>query len=127
MVVIAGILSAFTALLHIVGGGITIARPLLSSSLGDEPRLVSYAVWHMASITMSLSAIALLRGARARFQQQARYTVMFIGLLWTGFGLSFLGVAVAEGHTDLLLSDLSQWTLLLPVGLLALWGARVRN
>ena len=119
----AGLLATATALLHIVGGEFTIARPLLKSSLDQEPRLVMYAVWHMASVALSLSAVALLIAAHPRYRRRAHDTVVLVGMLWIGFGLCFLSVALAEGATNQLFGELQQWTLLLPVGLLAMWGS----
>lgn len=118
-----GAAAALTAVVHIVGGGIDIARPLMDSSLADEPRLVMVAVWHMASVTMSLSAIALFLGALPRFRQSLHHLTVFIGLLWVGFGLCFIGVGLTEPEGDLL-TMLNQWMLLVPTGALALWGAR---
>ncbi len=119
----AGTAAAFTALLHIVGGGVSIARPLVNSPLADEPRLVMFAVWHMTSVAITLSAIALFFGALPRHRQPTRYLTVFIGVMWVGFGLCFFGVGLTQPGGDLF-RVLNQWILLVPTGVLALWGAR---
>lgn len=118
----ASAVAAFTTVIHIIAGGASIASPLGNSSLAAEPRLVMLAVWHMASVTLALSAVALFLSALPRFHQQGHYLTVFIGLLWVGFGLCFIAVGLTSTEGDLL-GNLAQWTLLVPTGLLALWGA----
>ena len=115
--------AALVTVMHIVGGGIDIARPVVESSIEDEPRLVMFGVWHMTSVALGLSALALLVGALPRHQQPAQYLTIFVGVLWVGFALCFVGVGLTQPGGDLL-RVVNQWILLLPPGLLALWGAR---
>jgi len=60
---VSALIAAVTAALHVFAGGAEIAAPLLASTLDAEPKNVLYAVWHMASIVLVLSAIALIVGA----------------------------------------------------------------
>lgn len=115
-------IAAFTSLLHIIGGGASVATPLIESSLAEEPRLTSFAVWHMVSITLSFSAIALYVGALPKHAERARYMVVFVSALWVGFGAVFLVVAATQEGDGLFLK-LPQWILALPVGFLGVWGA----
>lgn len=119
----AGAIAGFSALLHILSGGSEVAGPLVDSSLAEMPRLVLYAVWHMASIALVLSTGALVLGSLPRHRQPARYLVIFIGMLWVGFGLCFVAVALTRRGDNLFFSVLPQWTLLIPTGVLALLGA----
>ncbi|GBE24778.1 hypothetical protein BMS3Bbin02_01053 [bacterium BMS3Bbin02] len=114
-------LAAFTALLHIFGGGASVAAPLVESALAEEPRLVAFAVWQMASVSMASSAVALYVAAVPSHASRSRYMVQFVSVLWIGFGISFLGVAATQ-EGDGLFFKLPQWILLLPVGILGLWG-----
>lgn len=121
--IVAALLAAFTAAVHLFAGGLDIAGPLLASSLADEPRLTLYAVWHMATAVLAISALALFIAALPRHTAAARYMVLFISALWCAFGIVFLVVIAFQPESELLFK-LPQWILLLPVGLLGLWGAR---
>lgn len=118
---IASLIAAFTTGIHVFLGGADVAAPLLLSTLADEPRLTLYVVWHMASLTLGLSAFALFIGSLPRYSQSARYLVLFISVLWLGFAVIFIVVALIQPG-DGWLFKLPQWILLAPVGLLGLWG-----
>jgi len=120
--VVAALLAAFTAAVHLFAGGPDIAAPLLASTLADEPRLTLYAVWHMATVALAISALGLFVAALPRHAAAARYMVLFISVLWCAFGGVFLAVIAIQPESDLLFK-LPQWILLLPVGLLGLWGS----
>lgn len=122
LLAIAAFLAAFTAAVHIFAGGEDTAVPLLASTLAGEPKLTLYAVWHMASVTLAMSAIALFVGSLPRHAHPARYLVLFVSALWCVFGVVFLVVATLQPEGGWLLK-LPQWVLLLPVGLLGLWGS----
>lgn len=119
--VIAVVLAAFTAAVHILAGGSDVAVPLLASSLAGEPKLTLYAVWHMASVVLAMSVPALIVGSLPRHARAARYLVLFVSALWCAFGLVFLGLVALQPESGWLFK-LPQWILLLPVGLLGLWG-----
>jgi hypothetical protein len=87
------------------------------------------AVWHMASVAMGLSAIAFGLGAHPRHAKQSRYMVIFVSLMWIGFGLCFIGTALTDS-ADGTFSTLPHPVLLLPpgiLGLLGLLGIRTRT
>lgn len=86
-----------------------------------EPKLTLYAVWHMVSMVLALSVPALFIGGLPRHAHAARYLVLFVSAMWCAFGLVFLGVAAIQPEA-VWLFKLPQWILLLPVGLLGLWG-----
>lgn len=123
LLALAGILAAATTGIHLVAGGNDIASPLLASSLAEEPRLTLYAVWHMASVAMGLSAIAFFVAAFSRRGAEMRAMVRFVSAMWLAFGAVFLVIAATQGGTGLAFK-LPQWILLLPVGILGWVGAR---
>ncbi len=125
VLLVAALLAALTAALHIFAGGTDVAAPLLASAMEGEPKLTLYATWHMASVAMALSAVALVVGSLPRYALAARYLVLFISLLWCAFGGVFLLVALSQPGGGWLFK-LPQWTLLLPVGGLGLWATRRR-
>jgi hypothetical protein len=117
----AALLTAFIAAIHLFAGGTDVAAPLLASSLADEPRLTLYAVWHLVSVTLVLSAIALYVSALPQHAIALRYLALFISILWLCFGAVFLVVAFFQPGEGLLFK-MPQWILFVPVGLLGLWG-----
>ncbi|OQX06296.1 MAG: hypothetical protein BWK76_26385, partial [Desulfobulbaceae bacterium A2] len=110
ILVSAALLAAFTAAVHIVAGGSDIAGPLLASTLAAEPRLTLYAVWHMGSVMLVFSAIALGIGSLPGCAQGTRALVLFISLLWCAFGLVFLAIIVIHLGSGSLFT-LPQWVL----------------
>lgn len=122
LLVIAALLAAFTAAVHIFAGGLDVAAPLLTSTLSGEPKLTLYAVWHMVSVALATSAIALFIGSLPRHAKASRYLVLFVSGLWCAFGIVFLIVIAIQPEHGWLFK-LPQWILLLPVGFLGLWGS----
>jgi len=120
---VAALLAAFTAIIHIFSGGADVAAPLLASTLADELKFTLYAVWHMVSVVLTLSAVALFIGGLPHHAHAARYLVLFVSVLWCGFGIVFLSVIAIQIESGWLFK-LPQWVLLLPVGILGLWGGR---
>lgn len=115
----AGILAGITAFIHVIAGGKDVARPLLAGPVDEVVKLTLYACWHLVSVALYLSSIVLL-GYGAGFYGSPE-TVAFVSIMWLLFGAVFLvvtlGLAKPRG-----LFRFPQWTLLLPVGLLGLWG-----
>lgn len=117
----AAVVAAFTTVVHVFAGGKDVAAPLLASNLAEVPKITMYSVWHLVSITLGLSAAALFVGALPRHADAARYLTIFVSVLWTGFGIVFLVVALTQPESGWLFK-LPQWILLLPVGILGLVG-----
>ncbi len=118
----AAILAAATAAIHALAGGQDTVTPLLDSHLAEVPRLTLYAVWHMATAALALSAAALFIGAMPRYAAAGRLMVLFVSALWLAFGVVFVLVATFQSGAGLYFK-LPQWVLLLPVGLLGVVGA----
>jgi hypothetical protein len=119
--VVAALLAAFTTAVHIFSGGEEVAAQLLASSIARQPMLTLYAVWHMASVALAMSAVALFFGSLPRYANSARYLVLFVSALWCSFGVVFLTVVAIQPESGWLLK-LPQWVLLLPVGFLGIWA-----
>ena len=121
LLLVASVLAAFTASIHLFVGTAEIAPPLLSSSLPSDVSFLLYACWHLVSLALTFSAVALFVSALPRYQQPARLLAIYISWLWLAFGVVFLAIGLLGAHGTLLFK-LPQWLLLLPVGLLALLG-----
>lgn len=121
LLIFAALLAILTAVVHIFAGGADTVVPLLTSALTVEAKLTLYAVWHMASSVLVLSAVALFVGSLPRHRYAARYLVLFVSIMWFVFGIIFLSIAASQPETAWFIK-LPQWILLLPVGILGLWG-----
>lgn len=119
----AGMLALFTALVHLLAGTPEVHAPLMSSSLERPVALLLLACWHLVSVALAASAAALLWSAHPRHAGQAGALARFVSLLWLLFGLVFMVVAgLYMGPAGL--AALPQWMLLIPVGLLGCAGTR---
>jgi len=123
LVISSGILGLITSAAHIVAGGKDVARPLLASTLNDDVKLTTYACWHLVSVSLVASSLALIIEGLGLIKSPSM--VIFISALWLIYGIVFLvvtlGVAKPPG-----IVRFPQWTLLLPVGLLGLLGIVLR-
>lgn len=120
LIILSGVLAACTAAVHIFAGGRDVARPLLASDLGETLKLTLYACWHLVSVALVLSSLALLADGIGAIGP-SKPMVGFICVSWLLFGMVFvfvtLGIAKPRG-----LFRFPQWVLLLPVGVFGLWG-----
>lgn len=120
-----GLLAAFSAVLHTFVGTPEIQAPLLQSNISQPISLLLYACWHLVTVTLVLSAVALIWSARPNSRDSAGALPAFVSLLWLLFGVVFVAVALLfSGPSTLLV--LPQWVLLIPVGILGLLGDRKR-
>lgn len=58
----AGALATFTALVHLIGGTMEIHQPLMSSNLPASVSLLLLACWHLVSVALMVSGLALCGG-----------------------------------------------------------------
>jgi len=117
----AAVVNALTAGVHIFMGGADVVAPLFDSNLQRIPLLTLYAVWHMVSAILVLSAIALFL-LSYRKKSLEKGLLFFLGVTYSVFGLVFLVVCFVNFDGSLFL-ELPQWMLLLPVGVLTLLSA----
>ncbi|MFI9296646.1 hypothetical protein [Streptomyces gardneri] len=118
----AGITALGVAAVHIVGGRRDVVRPLLSCGLADEPKRVLHAVWHMVSIDLMLSGLALLYLSLTDGTPGTGLVAWFVAAHFMAYAAAFLVVTLSVGWPRPLLR-LPQWILLLPVAALAAAGA----
>lgn len=117
---IAGIINSFTALLHTIGGQLDLVNPLTESNLTNEQKGQWFGVWHIVTITLFLTAYILLKNV-FNPDQNERATIKYIGIVYILFSVPF----IISSLTNQLL--ISQWILLLPIGLLTIIGNKKQN
>jgi hypothetical protein len=119
LIILAGILAGVTAFIHTFIGEKDVARPLLASPIGETIRLTLYACWHLVSAALLLSSLALLLSGAGVYMSSE--LIAFISIMWILFGIVFLVVTLGIAKPRGILR-FPQWTLLILVGLLGLWG-----
>ncbi|MFA0570915.1 hypothetical protein [Vibrio gallaecicus] len=116
-----GLLALFTTLVHVFAGQIDPVRPFLKSKLDDIPKATLLACWHLVSVTLFVSSLVLLYvgwyGIDSLYflTQLLGFLYILYASVFVAVGLYFFGAKVFV--------KLPQWILLLPIGLLATFGA----
>ena len=108
---IASGLSLLTLLAHLIGGGKTIARPILESELDLEPKFASYYCWHMVSIIIGFMAIAFALPAMSLASIDLAWAATILAMLFT---LWSIGLTIWKKQRVI---TLPQWILFLPVAI----------
>jgi len=111
----AGILCGLTFLIHTFSGQ-SLVRSFLSYDLPQEVKGTLFACWHMVTLMLFLTTLALLLSSV--FQGSLpKLLLTFIAVAYNGFGLVFLvtGWFLYRGQGWRVLP---QWGLLVPIGLL---------
>ncbi|MET9724372.1 hypothetical protein [Streptomyces zaomyceticus] len=116
-----GITAVGVAAVHVAAGRRDVVLPLLSCGLADEPKRVLHAVWHMVSIDLVLSGLALLCLSLADVPGTG-LVAWFVAAHFIAYTAVFLAVTLSAGWPRPLLR-LPQWILLLPVAALTAAGA----
>ncbi len=118
MIFVAAYLSVFMLIGHIVFGMPWYLRPILNSDAEAIPKTVLHAVFHYMTAVMLMSAIALIVFSHDLFAISPD-VIRFIGIAYILFGLiQIFLVIISSGFMSL--TKIFQWTLFLPIGVLAL-------
>ena len=116
----AGLLAGFTSLVHLLAGEKTVVRPFLAVPMDVTLQRTLHACWHLVTVFLVASAGVLVYAAFADTVGM-RPLVRFIAINYLLFGGVFLLLTLFV-QWDKRWKRLPQWTLLIPVGMLALWG-----
>ena len=108
-------------MVHLIGGQIDPVTPFLNSNLADNPKAVLLVCWHMVSAILIASGILLLYVGW--YNIPSLYdVVLFLSGLYVIFALIFLGIGFYYFRFKTI-TQLPQWILLLPIGVLGIMGA----
>ena len=118
MIFVAAYLSVFMLIGHLVVGIPWYLKPLLNSNADIIPKKVLHAVFHYITVIMVMSAVTLVAFAH-NLLNLSPDVVRFIGIGYMLFGLTQI-VLVVISHSFNGLIKMFQWTMFLPVGILAL-------
>ncbi|MCP4106651.1 MAG: hypothetical protein GY749_14125 [Desulfobacteraceae bacterium] len=114
----AGSLNLITALIHTIVGHFDLILPFVASDIAILQKSILHACWHMVTATLFFSSVILLYiGIKPQKYASAQISVL-LGVLYVIFSIVFIVVGICYGLF------LFQWILLLPIGILAIYGAK---
>ncbi|PMH02758.1 hypothetical protein [Vibrio splendidus] len=116
-----GLLALFTTLVHVFAGQIDPVRPFLKSKLDDIPKATLLACWHLVSVTLFVSSLILLYVGWYGIDS-LYFLIQLLGFLYILYASVFVAVGLYFFGAKVFVK-LPQWILLLPIGLLANYGA----
>ena len=114
----AGIINLLTSFIHLVGGQITLVNPLHNSNLEIQQKAEWISAWHIITILLFYTSYLLLR---AGFTDTFKDYLKPIGILYILIGIPFILSSIFYSVFA------PQWILLLPIGILTMYGLRERN
>ncbi|HLM42549.1 MAG TPA: hypothetical protein VK458_01725 [Myxococcaceae bacterium] len=118
-----GLLCLITSFVHVVAGHFDPVVPFLRTELEATAKATLHVCWHMVTVTLFASSLALLGIGLSPGISGAALLATFISGLYFLYRLVFLIIGARRFRWNLL--RLPQWLLLLPVGVLAAIGACV--
>jgi len=118
--IIAGIINAFTALLHFIAGQIDLVNPLLESNLSIQSKTEWLGAWHIVTIILFVSSFYLLKNGLNNSKSNSEL-VQLIGILYVLFSAVFI---ISSLYMTVFAP---QWIVLLPIGLLSLIKTNQEN
>lgn len=104
--------------MHAIGGQINLVNPLCKSNLTNQEKAQWMGCWHMITIILFATSIVLIKSVIKKRVSGHIKMIVYIGYLYVAFGLSFI---VSSIFFQILAP---QWTLLLPIGLLIVFGSK---
>jgi hypothetical protein len=119
----AGLLCLITSFVHVVAGHFDPVVPFLRTELEATAKATLHVCWHMVTVTLFMSSLALLGIGLSPGIPGAGLLATFIAGLYVLYSIVFLVIGARRFRWNLL--RLPQWLLLLPVGVLAVIGAYV--
>jgi len=113
--IIAGFLNLLTAFVHLIGGQFNLVNPMLKSDLTSLEKSQQLGVWHMVTVLLFYSSFILIKKG-VKPNKNAQEMVKYIAYSYVLYSLCFIGASIYQTEFA------PQWTLLLPIGVLALIG-----
>ncbi len=114
---IAGLLNLFTAFLHLFGGQIDLVNPLLDSALEVQKKSEWLGAWHMVTILLFFTSYLIIKTGFSKSNNSDPRLLRTVGIFYILTGIPFI-------VTSIYFSVFApQWVLLMPIGILLLFGS----
>lgn len=114
----AGILNVLTALIHTIAGHFVLILPFIGLEFETPLKAIVHACWHMVTFFLFFSSSVFLYHGIKPGKFNTKHLAFLLGLPYIAFGLIFIIMSFSYGIF------LFQWILLMPVGLLAIYGGK---
>lgn len=111
-------LNLITALIHTIMGHYELILPFTDIDFPDTLKAILHACWHMVTTVLFFSSLVFYFLGHRPQLATARPVVLLLGLLYIIFSMAFLAVSIGYNLF------LPQILLLLPIGLMAIFGAK---
>ncbi len=119
----AGFISLFAVLGHFAIGYKSFLKPVLQSSAANIPKKVMSALFHYMSVFMIFTTLVLINAGlgTCKLFKAVDEIVLFIGILYCGFGVAQFIIAATSG-IKMGLVKMFQWILWLTIAILCFIG-----
>ncbi|MCP4706684.1 MAG: hypothetical protein GY865_18955 [candidate division Zixibacteria bacterium] len=118
---VSGAIAVISTFIHLFMGQAGVIKPFLKCDLDAIPMAVLHVCWHIVSVILFVSAIMLLYLGANPISVGSKIVALFIGGQFVAYAILFLTFSFL-GNWSNKLFVLPQWTLLLPIGVLAIIG-----
>lgn len=119
LLIIAAIINLAVAIIHTIIGESDIVTPLLATDAPDTVRWTLHSAWHMISVVLFVSSIALFYLSRKeKDDPQTKILSTYIGIQYIGLAMVFVVTSMVYGIF------FPQIVMLAPIGILALLASR---
>lgn len=118
---IAGGINLCTAILHTIGGQLELVNPLMNSNLIDQQKAEWLAAWHLVTIILFSTSYVFFKNGIGKSRNIQTEIIQHMGILYIAFAVPFI---VSSIFYKLFAP---QWILLLPIGIVALFGVKQTN
>lgn len=115
---IAGFINLFTAVLHTIGGQLSLVNPLMRSNLSEQAKAEWFGAWHMVTIILFFTTYVVIKNGMKNAQNRQTEVVKYIGHLYIALAVPFIVSSIIHSLFA------PQWILLLPIGLLIYFGTK---
>ena len=120
ILIVAAIINLAVAVVHAFVGESQVVTPLLASSAPDLVKATLHSAWHMITVVLFLSSFTLFYlGQRDEVRQSGKTLPLYIGIQYIALALVFVVASFVYGQFFI------QMLMLLPIGLLSFWAARI--
>jgi hypothetical protein len=114
----AGILNLITALIHTILGHYTLILPFVGIEFETPLKAILHSCWHMVTFTLFFSSLVFLYIGIKPKKINTKQVSYILGIPYIAFALIFIVLSFAYNIF------LFQWVLLLPIGLLSIYGGK---
>ncbi len=115
---IAGGINFFTAILHTLGGQMSLVNPLIESNISAQAKAEWFGAWHMVTIILFFTSYLVIKNGLQNVQNRQTELIKYIGYLYIALAFPFIVSSILHS----LLAP--QWILLLPIGFLIYCGTK---